>query len=77
MDGTVGDAAERATRFVQRLESVIDVPVYTQDERLTSYEAEQMMIERGMSRSERRNRSDEVAAMIILQDYLSKTKTNN
>ena len=77
MDGTAGDAARRATEFVRRLQSVLTVPVYTQDERLTSYEAEQMMIERGMSRSERRNRSDRVAAMIILQDYLSKIKPNN
>ena len=76
MDGTAGDAAERTTKFVRRLQSVLDVPVYTQDERLTSYEAEQMMIERGMSRSERRNQSDRVAAMIILQDYLSKIKPN-
>lgn len=76
MDGTSGDAAERALDFVRRLQSVLDVPVHTQDERLTSYEAEQMMIERGLNRNQRRNQSDEMAAMIILQDYLSKIATN-
>ena len=77
MDGTAGDAAQSAMRFVERLKSKLDVAVFTQDERLTSYEAEQMMIERGFGREQRRARSDEFAAMIILQDYLSKTGTNN
>jgi putative Holliday junction resolvase len=77
MDGTAGDAAQNAMRFVERLKSKLDVAVFTQDERLTSYEAEQMMIERGFGRQQRRARSDEFAAMIILEDYLSKTGTNN
>ena len=77
MDGTTGDAALGAMRFVKRLQERLDVPVFTQDERLTSYEAEQVMIERGLGRGERRARSDEFAAMIILQDYLSTTKTKN
>ena len=77
MDGTAGDAAQGAMRFVERLKSKLDVAVFTQDERLTSYEAEQMMIERGFGREQRRARSDEFAAMIILEDYLSKTGTNN
>ena len=71
MDGTVGDAAVRALRFVERLKKLLAVPVVTQDERLTSYEAEQIMRERGLNRGARRERSDEVAAMIILEDYLS------
>jgi putative holliday junction resolvase len=77
MDGTQGEAAASAMRFAERLRSRIAVPLFTQDERLTSYEAEQMMIERGYGREQRRARSDEFAAMIILQDYLSKTVTKN
>jgi len=75
MDGTVGDAAAAALRFAEQLRQRLNVAVFTQDERLTSYEADQMMIERGMSRTRRRARSDEVAAMIILQDYLSAAKS--
>jgi putative Holliday junction resolvase len=74
MDGTIGDSAAAAMRFAEQLRARLSVAVFTQDERLTSYEAEQMMIERGLARSERRARSDEFAAMIILQDYLSTTK---
>jgi putative Holliday junction resolvase len=71
MDGTQGSAARQVIRFAESLGAALDIPVFTQDERLTSFEAEQMMIERGLSRDERRARSDEFAAMIILQEYLS------
>jgi len=77
MDGEVGEAASVALRFAEKLRARLNVEVYTQDERLTSYEAEQMMIERGYSRSKRRARSDEFAAMIILQDYLATTRSEN
>ena len=75
MDGTIGDAARAAIRFAEKLRSRVGVEVTTQDERLTSYEAEQMMSERGFSRTKRRARSDEFAAMIILRDYLAATRT--
>ena len=71
MDGSVGDAAAAALRFVERLRAALTVEVFTQDERLTSYEAEQMMIERGLNREARRARSDEFAALLILQDFLA------
>jgi putative holliday junction resolvase len=75
MDGTIGDAAAAAMRFAEKLRARVGVAVTTQDERLTSYEAEQIMSERGFSRSKRRARSDEFAAMIILREYLAATKT--
>jgi putative holliday junction resolvase len=76
LDGTAGEAAEQVLRFIDRLQKAIAVPVFTQDERLTSYEAEQVMIEQGLSRARRRAKSDEVAATIILQDYLSTSGMN-
>jgi putative Holliday junction resolvase len=75
MDGTIGDAAAAAMRFAEKLRARVEIAVITQDERLTSYEAEQIMSERGFSRSKRRARSDEFAAMIILREYLAATKT--
>ena len=71
MDGSIGDAAAAALRFVEELRAALTVEVFTQDERLTSYEAEQMMIERGLNREERRARSDEFAALLILEDFLA------
>ena len=75
MDGTVGEAASAATRFAEKLRALLDVPVFMQDERLSSYEAERMMTERGFSRSKRKAQSDAFAAMIILEDYLAAAKT--
>lgn len=77
MDGTMGDAAENTMRFIKRLRAKSDVPIITQDERLTSYEAEQILRERGLNRAQRRQGSDALAATIILQDYLSSLTTND
>ena len=71
MDGQIGDAAAAALRFADALRAALAVEVFTQDERLTSYEAEQMMIERGLNREARRARSDEFAAMLILEDFIA------
>jgi len=77
MDGTQGDPATATLRFVELLSSKLHVTVATQDERLTSYEAEQQMMDLGFDREQRKGRSDEFAAMIILQDYLSVIGSNS
>jgi putative Holliday junction resolvase len=77
MDGTIGEAAQRALEFAARLRAEIGVEVYTEDERLTSYEADQMMISSGLKRKQRRARSDEMAATIILRDFLSRATDHN
>ena len=77
MDGTVGEAAQRALNFTDKLRAEIGVDVYTEDERLTSYEADQIMIARGMRRRQRQVKSDEMAATIILRDFLSRTRDHN
>jgi putative Holliday junction resolvase len=77
MDGTVGEAARRALNFADKLRAEIGVAVYTEDERLTSYEADQIMIARGVRRKQRQANSDEMAATIILRDFLSRTRDHN
>jgi putative Holliday junction resolvase len=72
MDGSLGEAAVGALEFARALQDELGLPVFTQDERLTSYEAQQLMIERRLDRNARREMSDAVAAAIILQDFLSK-----
>jgi putative holliday junction resolvase len=75
MDGSVGSAARGVMNFVDKLKThIAGIDVFTQDERLTSYEAETILAERGYNRAERRARSDEVAATIILRDFLAGTK---
>lgn len=70
MDGTIGDAAERINGFIVELQKALTIPVIAQDERLTSYEADEMMRELGFAQHQRKEKSDEYAAAIILREYL-------
>ena len=70
MDGTRGEAVEKVERFVAELRQHVSVPIVMIDERLTSFEADQILREMGVSLKERKARSDEYAAALILQDYL-------
>lgn len=74
MDGTEGDRAEKVRAFGAILAEKSSLPVEYEDERLTTVEAEEMLIEAGLTRQERRKVIDKVAAEIILRSYLSKKK---
>lgn len=70
MNGTHGPAVEAVVRFVERVRALLDVPVDTWDERLTTKMAERVLIEAGMSRRGRKKVVDKLAAQLILQGYL-------
>jgi putative Holliday junction resolvase len=74
MNGTSGRQAEKVRRFVQRLESVVDVPIREWDERLSTVAAERVLLEADLSRGKRRKLMDKVAAVIILQGYLDRKR---
>ena len=74
LDGTVGPQAEKALAFMKDLRGALRVPVLACDERLTTVAAEEILIERGVSRRDRKGMVDTVAAVIILQDYLDARK---
>lgn len=77
LDGSIGDAARKVIKYVDRLREHLSVPVFTQDERLTSYEAQQLMVERHVRPRDRRAQSDGLAATIILRDFLSTPQGQN
>ena len=70
MDGTHGPEAEAATAVAKELEVDLGVEVVLEDERLTSVEAERLLIEAGVRREARKGTTDRVAAALILQSYL-------
>jgi putative Holliday junction resolvase len=74
MSGEIGPQARVVQSFAGELETVLGQPVHLFDERLTSIAAEQMMRDLGVKPSRRKDRIDEVAASIILQDYLDHTR---
>lgn len=70
MDGTFGPAAEKVKAFVAQLSEATTVPIRTWDERLTSAQANRMLIQGNVSRRNRKQVVDKMAAAILLQSYL-------
>jgi putative Holliday junction resolvase len=70
LSGEVGPQAKLVQAFADELAGAIAVPVRQFDERLTTVAAERMMLDLGMKPEQRKARIDEVAASIILQDFL-------
>ena len=62
--------AETAEKFASKLASHSGVEVVTWDERLTSAEAERVLLQADTSRKKRKQVIDKMAAQIMLQSYL-------
>ena len=75
MDGSEGFQAQKVREFCSRLE-LQGLKILYQDERLTTVTAEEALIEDGMSRAERKQNVDKVAAAIILQQWLDQQRKN-
>lgn len=71
MDGTAGERAEKTLLFRDMLVRRTGLTVVMQDERLTTVEADDAMIEAGLNRQERKEYVDMIAAQLILQDYMN------
>ena len=70
LSGEIGPQAHLIQMFVERLKGVLTAPIHLFDERLTTVAAERMMLDLGLKPERRKARIDEVAASIILQDFL-------
>ena len=70
MDGSYGPAAQKVNTFVGVLKSAITVPIKLWDERLTSSQANKLLIQGGVRRDQRKEKVDKMAAAILLQSYL-------
>jgi len=72
--GEHGRAAATVTDFVVKLRSMLPIPVEMIDERFTSSLAQQAILDMGVGKKKRRDKGkiDEIAAVILLQGYLSR-----
>lgn len=71
MDGTEGEMAETVRKFIEEIKLISDIEIVTIDERLTTAQAERMLIDEGdISREKRKGLKDKLAASFILQTYL-------
>lgn len=74
MNNTLGESAIRCLQFKELIQKQLNLPVVMQDERLTTIEATNYMLEANVSRKKRKKKIDSLAANIILQSYLDKEK---
>ena len=70
MNNTEGDRCEATQAFKEDLERRTGLEVILWDERLTTVEAERILIESGVRRENRKTYIDKMAAAVILQSYL-------
>lgn len=70
MNGTYGPAAQKAEAFAAALKAAITVPILMRDERLTTLQANKLMIQGRVRREQRKQKADQMAAALLLQSYL-------
>lgn len=74
MNNTIGDRCKTTLEFKEKLVELVNVEVVLQDERRTTIEATNYMLEADISRKKRKKKIDSLAANIILQTYLDREK---
>lgn len=74
MNGTLGKQAEIVLQWIKSLKEEVLLPVETWDERLSTVEASKVLLEADVSRKKRKKALDKLAAVIILQGYMDRSK---
>ena len=74
MNNTIGERGNTTIEFKKMIEEKLHIEVILQDERLSTVEATNYMLEADISIKKRKKKIDSLAANIILQTYLDKTK---
>lgn len=73
MNNTSGPRVEASQAYGKKIKKLFDLPVEYQDERLTTVQAERMLVEQAdVSRGKRKKVIDKLAAQLILQNYLDR-----
>ena len=71
MDGTEGVQAADARAAVAELAETTDLPIVLQDERLSTWTAKERLFAQGLPEKRVRERLDQTAAAVILEDFLA------
>lgn len=77
MNNTLGPASERSLQFKELLEKNFALPVYLVDERLSTVEAEKILLMGDKSRKKRKKVIDNVASALILDTFLKERRNTN
>lgn len=73
-DGSKSIQTEKTESFVEEMKKHTSIPIVLEDERFTTLQAERILIEADMKRSDRKAVIDKVAASYILETYMAKMK---
>jgi putative Holliday junction resolvase len=74
MDGSQGPQAQQVMAFAERLKQRVGVPIHLQDERLSSFGAQEKLQTTGLSKAKQRERLDALAAAEILEAFMEGRK---
>jgi len=74
MDNSQGPQAKLVLKFAEKLRKCLQIPIHLQDERLSSFEAEEKLLSANMKRSKVSERIDAVSAAEILEAFLEQNK---
>lgn len=74
MDGTESNQTLKVRYFIDKLKTYTDCKIELVDERLSSWAAEQILLEDDVSRKKRKKVIDKIAASIILESYMQRLK---
>ena len=77
MNNSLGFASERSLEFKKILEEYFSLPVHLVDERLSTVEAEKILLSSDKSRKKRKKVIDNVASSLILETFLKGRKNEN
>ncbi|MCC6909070.1 MAG: Holliday junction resolvase RuvX [Phycisphaerales bacterium] len=69
MDGTRGPQAKKIAALVERLAEAVLLPIHLQDERLSSFAADEAMARTGLTHKQKKQRRDALAAAAILRGF--------
>lgn len=72
LDGSLSKRSEETLKFMELLKERFSLKIYLQDERLSTVEAERMLINNNTTRKNRKKVIDKIAAAIILQAFLDR-----
>ena len=76
-DGSHSEQTEKTLSFVEELKKHTSIPIVLEDERFTTKQARNVLLEADMRRADRKDVIDKVAASYILETYLLKEKNKN
>jgi len=74
MDGSEGERAVQTKNFAEKIKSKTTLPIFFQDERLSTFTAGEKLSQTGLTHKKKKNRIDAIAAAEILKTFIEKRK---